>query len=1515
MMDIEKIKKLIADILPQNVTHNKPHKALVLLSIIQGIEENKFYKNEFYYDLTFKELFTKLFNKYKRQKDSNRPYTPFFHLRSSKIWELVPREGKEEELETANSVGGPGKLNEIVQYAVLNDKFYSLLLDSKYRNEIKQMLIGNLENNIKTYRFENKTNESLHSNNSAYKPQKSKFPHEQQSIESIKNKLGNQVKFIPNYFLYDSSQNYYLECDLVAVSQDRIAIIELKHWYGEIEIRPHKWILNGRSYRDDPHLSNKYKCQVFKSFYDKSFPTYPSMWIESIVVLTHPDSIVDNAHSYKIDDSTHNLTFENIETLKRHYNYRSGKPELKKLDKFQVEKIANKLRGQSGPPRSKGISFPGYDIVENLTKGPDKAEYLVRPLDNQLQTIKRFRVFIPDLAAPPEERKAQRTKSLNSLKAIERVGDHINIIKVWNEQHEEGYVIEASDWSEQGTLADFIHKQKEISIETAIPIIKGILSGLAAIHTESVIHRDVRPDNILMIKGIPKLMNFDLSYMIEDDRLTVLPETDAIKLTPYMAPELYSDEDLTEAADLFSVGVIFYELLCGHPPLKTALDLDKTKGMLDDNALEKLTAANIPELVQTLLYELIQQKPEKRPQSADAVIEDLDQILTEEEPLLPRIPENRVLDAGKVSSVYEIIELIGKGRQSQVYRAKQTSEHQVAVKLFNNDVLKERIHAEWNALKRVSNPYIVKCATIEQWKDDKRFFLVLNLINGKSLREQIENGEIPKIKIFRKVTQCLLEAVSCMHNNEIHEKPLLHNDIKPENIIIEETGDPILIDFGTAMTPCISAYMGTKDYVAPDLIHGTDMEFCESGDLFALGVTLYEWMFGKKPYPSVPSVRVSPLLLESVHPEVADKLNQWILKAVQPEKEKRFADIKEMKTAFEQLFSSASADEAEEIAAQTPLVAKLPTETALRGIYKNAFVTYLNKLHNATAENEYALAESQALSRHFGSIHVPFMVTDHIYGHLSSADGNHVIITGHAGDGKSTIGLELYKKLKNILPNRPLSQPLKEIEQLRLNDGMVLNIVKDMSELAENRRIDIFLKAIGCNISAERWFIISNTGTLLDTLRAVARKKEINAQILEDRLLRLLEAREPDFLDLFDAPFKLINLTQIDNIHIAIAVFEKIMEENLWEPCLQCKERNACPIYINVSSLREFIDLTSERTGWIYRRLYEYGSRLTMRQMTAHIAYSVTGGLDCKGVHDIMASSIQPPITDFLFFNRFFGFKGKKSDEASLQLKAINSLLPLELGSKPYPVLDRRLWTIEAGRLPELPSLLKPIFKALQNVKQSERNHSRHRQQLRRMLYLFGKMPDDMKSFPASFLDSSMLLESEEWQQNPGLLTSFRKSDLLRKVLHVLQEQFTGFHLPEKTRTNEIYITLSRKNDDLRQSVQIVLAEIPFSNFILEPQPLYRTFKPKRRILVLEEKFTHVSLPLELPFLDFMMKRHSGEIGQGLNASYAQRLERFKAMLLQHYSLKDQLELLELKNTGEFEIRRFVVNQNRLEVV
>ena len=579
--------------------------------------------------------------------------------------------------------------------------------------------------------------------------------------------------------------------------------------------------------------------------------------------------------------------------------------------------------------------------------------------------------------------------------------------------------------------------------------------------------------------------------------------------------------------------------------------------------------------------------------------------------------------------------------------------------------------------------------------------------------------------------------------------------------------------------------------------------------------------------------------------------------------------------------------------------------------HRNPFVDYLNTLHNTQATNEGALAETQACSAFFGSIHVILPLTEILLRHLIAPAGGHVILTGHAGDGKSTIGLEIFKRLKNLIMIEPLSEPLTSEETVDYQ-GLRVFILKDMSELTEARRRDAIRRMLNAGPS-ERFLLISNTGKLLETLRDFAGDIGQVPDAVEDHLLHLLQQREPCPLEMFGARIKLVNLTQVDNIGPSAEMFKRMIDAPGWAGCEACDMASDCPIFQNRRILNENRDLVAERVAWVYRRLYEYGHRLTLRRISAHLAYSITSGMSCGGIRHRMSGPVAPPLSRFLFHNRFFGFKGDAPEPTAERILAIRRIAPLEMGANPYPDLDRRLWTSEAGLPPAFVGRAFRVFKDLIAVEGLRGSAAaRRRQEIRRLYYLFCQ--DAPEAFFRQFLQSPMLVEVERWQEDPARLGKVMKNKLRRRILHVLQEQFTGFHVPDGTGNDALFITLSRRNEDLRQSVQLLLAKVPFDHLRLDFDSLYTHSSLQRFRLRLRDKYhPEIALDLGIPFLDFVMSRGAGRVGGRLNRAYLDRLERFKELLRREYALSD-MALLELTTDGRFKIRGIQVSRGMLAV-
>ena len=206
-------------------------------------------------------------------------------------------------------------------------------------------------------------------------------------------------------------------------------------------------------------------------------------------------------------------------------------PDSNLLTDQQVSAIAAYLENLGKPARGHEYTVQGYKNVEYLYQTPNQIEFVARPIEGRIRGLKRFRVFREPKDGTQVEREQFRKKALNTLYAVSEIGDHPNVHVVASIPNDYGDIIEMSDWSDTGTLRDWLNAtQGNRDRKLGIELCRGVACALAVAHEANVIHRAVRPENILVMNGIPKLMNFDLSYQLEDNRLTVMPAASTIRM-------------------------------------------------------------------------------------------------------------------------------------------------------------------------------------------------------------------------------------------------------------------------------------------------------------------------------------------------------------------------------------------------------------------------------------------------------------------------------------------------------------------------------------------------------------------------------------------------------------------------------------------------------------------------------------------------------------------------------------------------------------------------------------------------------------------------------------------------------------------------------------------------------------------------------------------------------------------------------------------------------------------------
>ncbi len=588
---------------------------------------------------------------------------------------------------------------------------------------------------------------------------------------------------------------------------------------------------------------------------------------------------------------------------------------------------------------------------------------------------------------------------------------------------------------------------------------------------------------------------------------------------------------------------------------------------------------------------------------------------------------------------------------------------------------------------------------------------------------------------------------------------------------------------------------------------------------------------------------------------------------------------------------------------------------------QNGFIAYLNSMHNLDSSGANALAESQALNPYFGEIYTSFPIVDRLVEALTDNVHRVVVLTGHAGDGKSTIALDVLKKLRNLPLKDPLNEALDKREDINGSNGPIA-IIKDMSELSAEERQQWLEQAFS---EPGSWLIVSNTGPLLDSLTNYAKEAGLDQNIESGILERMDQPLNEAPLDRhnlggFDKELLILNLTRLDNVGLGAGILTKLVSHSAWEKCDGCSAELACPLQLNRKALRDAGPIAEERVRWIYQRLRAYEKRLTLRQIVAQLAFGLTGGMTCEEAFQQVASSTaegqdkgSSGLESILFSEGFFGYRGGKPWPEADELHAVSLLGRLTFGA-PVGVDFERSLSFESGiGWAELPPSLDCLESHWRNRATASAS-VRWRFALRRMTYFFGKEAHN-KSKPASvflsaFLQSPSLREFDRWQAEGKLTLSRTAENQLRtSCLRVLLENFSGFSASQfHSRHDRLYLTLRRSDQAVMQPTQLVIETLSFRDFNL-------IFDSIKQIPVLSFLRGEAKLDLTLPLLDFIRRRDAGELGNALSPIHQAQLDWFRAELLKATidtrRHDDEIELLRSGIDGEVHLHQFLLDQDQ----
>ncbi len=206
---------------------------------------------------------------------------------------------------------------------------------------------------------------------------------------------------------------------------------------------------------------------------------------------------------------------------------------------------------------------------------------------------------------------------------------HPNIIGIYDVVEDGGDQYIVMEYVEGTTLKDIL-KDYRIEPKAALQITRQLAGALQQAHSRNIIHCDIKPQNILMSDNmIPKIADFGIAKMVSGQ--TMVFTGNVMGSVHYISPEQAGGDQVTFASDIYSLGIVLYEMLTGQVPFHGETPVSVAM-MQVEKAMPKLgeSMENVPQGVQSILDKMTAKKPENRYLSAGQLCEDLDSVLRDE---------------------------------------------------------------------------------------------------------------------------------------------------------------------------------------------------------------------------------------------------------------------------------------------------------------------------------------------------------------------------------------------------------------------------------------------------------------------------------------------------------------------------------------------------------------------------------------------------------------------------------------------------------------------------------------------------------------------------------------------------------------------------------------------------------------------------------------------------------------------------------------------------------------------
>jgi serine/threonine protein kinase len=538
-----------------------------------------------------------------------------------------------------------------------------------------------------------------------------------------------------------------------------------------------------------------------------------------------------------------------------------------------------------------------YRIYDEIGQSLVATVYLAKDLKRN--RVVALKVIHPELAEESQfARRFQReAKLLAKL-------DSSHAVKVLDYGEEEGLAFIVLEYVEGRTLAAILEEEGALEVEWALSLARQVAQGLAHADEAGIVHRDIRPANIMVApSGLARIMDFGIAKGADLSRLTA---TGVLGSPHYLSPEQAEGEEVDIRSDIYSLGITLFEMLTGQRPYEADNVVDIVlKHLQEPIPSLRQFDEEIPGEVEELVKRCLDKNPEERFRTPVELMEAIDKTLGGAEGGPP--PGIEVALVGQTLGQYRMVERIGRGGMATVYKAYQPAlDRYVAVKvlpayLAHAPAFAARFRREAKAIAKLNHPHILPVHDVGQ--EGELSYIVMRYVEGGTLKKMLGRP-----LALEKVVDIIAQIGDAL--DYAHQQGIVHRDIKPANVLMDRGRWALLSDFGLAKMTVDSVQitktgvgMGTPAYMSPEQAQGEKVD--ERSDIYSLGIMLFEMLTGQVPFEADTPLAVlikhlsAPLPLpRQVNPDIPEALERVILKAMAKAPEDRYQRVGEMVEAL-----------------------------------------------------------------------------------------------------------------------------------------------------------------------------------------------------------------------------------------------------------------------------------------------------------------------------------------------------------------------------------------------------------------------------------------------------------------------------------------------------------------------------------------------------------------------------------------------------------------------------------------